>query len=113
MKLNKWMITGACVGAVLYIAAPGTGTSTTEQRAAQRADQVQAAALASLKRSLRDADSAKIEGVRYVSAEAGEAVCGLVNAKNGFGAYIGWRPFVVNDQGVLMNSAPAWRKYCS
>jgi len=38
---------------------------------------------------LRDPDSAKFRDIRV----RGDNVCGEINAKNGFGAYIGYRPF--------------------
>lgn len=49
-----------------------------------------------LSKTLKDADSAKIENVRY-AAKGGEHpswdVCGDVNAKNSYGAYTGFSPF--------------------
>jgi len=111
--MKSWIYVTAGTIAVICLAGGSKPTAvTTEQRAIQRAEQVQATALASLKRSLRDADSARFDGVRYVSTPAGEAVCGVVNARNGFGGFVGWRPFVVSGEGVEINSAPAFRKYC-
>lgn len=51
------------------------------------------AVLEALKGRLKDPDSAKISNVK-VSAD-GKTVCGLVNAKNGFGGYTGDSVFYV------------------
>lgn len=47
---------------------------------------------------LRDPASAQFRDVRM----NGEAVCGEVNGKNGFGAYAGFRHFVVSDRTVTL-----------
>jgi len=48
---------------------------------------------------LKDPDSAKFEQVRYNrSTEAG---CGLVNAKNSMGGYVGLRHFVAPKSGEV------------
>ncbi|KFB98413.1 hypothetical protein GTGU_04485 [Trabulsiella guamensis ATCC 49490] len=50
---------------------------------------------------VRDPDSVKFRYVRFVQDEKSDAksvsgfVCGQVNAKNGFGAYEGFQPFVL------------------
>ena len=51
------------------------------------------AILEALKGRLKDPDSAKISAVK-ISAD-GKTVCGLVNAKNGFGGYTGDSVFYV------------------
>ena len=47
-----------------------------------------AAIKAGLETSLKDAGSAKLQNVRF----KGETFCGLVNAKNSYGAYAGYVP---------------------
>lgn len=48
---------------------------------------------ASLQEQLFDADSAKF---MHVQVNADQTIaCGLVNAKNRYGAYVGFRPFMV------------------
>ena len=51
-------------------------------------------AKAAVQRILNDPYSAKFESLRVVRTNLGDAVCGSVNAKNGFGAYIGATSFV-------------------
>lgn len=51
-----------------------------------------------LQRTLNDAASAKFTEVRLVDGKAPsepKIICGLVNAKNVMGAYVGWRRFLV------------------
>lgn len=51
--------------------------------------------------AMRDPDSAKFRYVRFIQQEETEdgtvkgVVCGQVNAKNGFGAYSGFSPFIM------------------
>lgn len=54
---------------------------------------VLALAKEAVKNSLKDGESAKFRGIRQI----GVTICGEVNAKNAFGAYVGFRPFVVAD----------------
>ncbi len=73
-----------------------------------------------IKAKLRDPGSAQFTAVRFVGARAGlpPMVCGHVNAKNGFGGYMGAQRFVsagsaetsllehqVSDFDVLWNRA--------
>jgi hypothetical protein len=56
---------------------------------------------------LKDGDSAKVSGVRGFAATG--VACGTVNAKNGFGAYVGEQQFIVDtDSGqvFLESTAP-------
>lgn len=48
---------------------------------------------------LRDPDSAKFGGAMVGPRGV---VCGVVNAKNGFGGYTGMQPYFVNGEKVLM-----------
>lgn len=43
---------------------------------------------------LKDADSAKLKNVTLRKESEGWEVCGLVNAKNSYGAYAGYTPFI-------------------
>jgi len=48
-----------------------------------------------VKEQLKDPASAKFEGVR--KGKTDQHICGLVNAKNSFGAYLGSTPFVYTE----------------
>lgn len=53
-------------------------------------------AVRSVKKQLKDPDSAKIQNVRLVKYGASKVICGEVNGKNSFGAYTGYKPFVAS-----------------
>jgi len=65
--------------------------------------------------SLRDPASALFREVFYARKKKGDAVCGEVNATNGFGGYTGFQPFVVTlPEGTLyLNSIPKWNSRCA
>lgn len=48
---------------------------------------------------LNDGESARFNGLR--DAKAG-GVCGYINAKNGFGAYVGFRRFIATDNIIAV-----------
>lgn len=50
---------------------------------------------------LKDADSAKFRDLRKV----GDGICGMVNAKNSYGAYAGYEPFWATETGVFIEGA--------
>lgn len=50
--------------------------------------------------SLRDPLSAQFQNLRI--SGSGKALCGEVNAKNGFGGYAGFAEFVTNEKEVLI-----------
>ncbi|WP_423708625.1 hypothetical protein [Undibacterium sp. WLX3042] len=50
--------------------------------------------------NLKDPESAKFREVKLNKAKT--ALCGEVNAKNGFGAYGGYQPFVATDSGAII-----------
>jgi len=56
-----------------------------------------------VRESLKDPDSAKFSEVS--TAGNGLVACGLVNAKNGFGGYIGNTPFMVWKDSVIIGDA--------
>lgn len=67
---------------------------------------------------LRDPASAVFLKVRAIPTPSGYAVCGMVNAKNGFGGYAGTQKFVVTAENVVLEEKAAsaldvsWAKYC-
>ncbi|NKA33228.1 hypothetical protein GO300_01294 [Ralstonia solanacearum] len=55
-----------------------------------------------VKQHLRDPDSAEFRNTKYgPDVGAGKALCGEVNAKNGFGGYAGFRRFVSRPDGSV------------
>jgi hypothetical protein len=49
---------------------------------------------------LKDPSSAQFEQIRLVDYQDGKVVCGEVNAKNSYGGYVGFRPFVAGPIGA-------------
>lgn len=69
-----------------------------------------AAATAMVKALLKDPDTAKFHGVKR---RAALDYCGWVNAKNGFGGYVGDAVFFANDKfTVLLDPAASDPKFC-
>lgn len=69
------------------------------------------AALAEVTKELRDPLSAQVRGVKLIhpSEERPNVICGYINAKNGFGAYVGFRPFyydVKMRKGGIITDSP-------
>ena len=61
--------------------------------------------------TLRDPSSAKFENVVVVRNAGSVAVCGYVNAKNGFGGYSGAARFMARNQTALVESAANTRDF--
>lgn len=53
-----------------------------------------------IKARLRDPESAEFENVRFFSGGKAPAVCGEVNAKNGFGGYTGSQRFIASGEEI-------------
>lgn len=66
------------------------GSAQAEDRVRDATPKEQAAIKADLETRLKDAGSAKLQRVRV----KGEDFCGLINAKNSFGAYAGYTPIM-------------------
>lgn len=59
---------------------------------------------------LKDPDSAKFRNVRLVDFNGGQIVCGEINGKNSYGAYVGYVPFVASPkEATLMESEQGQR----
>lgn len=60
-----------------------------------------------ISREMKDPSSTQLRDVYATSRGLGDdTVCGEVNAKNSFGAYVGFRSFVVNSDGSYYVSEP-------
>lgn len=64
-----------------------------------------ATAQAAISRQLADPGSAqfKITTIRHIGSAGAVVFCGLVNAKNQFGGYTGFRPFVLFGGDLTIN----------
>lgn len=56
---------------------------------------------------LRDPQSAKLSDLMAFKTGDKLAICGKVNAKNGFGGYGASEPFIVSDSGIFVGEAEA------
>ncbi len=106
------MLLGAAFGAAIVVTLPGLprvalgpewdvveGTSGAQASSNEietlKSDGLKMLARAAVLRVLNDPYSAKFEAFNVRKNDKGlVVVCGLVNAKNGFGAYVGSTPFV-------------------
>ena len=57
-------------------------------------------ALQQVRDSMKDPSSAQFEDVQAVAYQDGKVVCGSVNAKNSYGGYVGFTPFVAVASGA-------------
>jgi hypothetical protein len=96
--VGKHLIIGAT--ALLALAGGGYAARTVQQQTV--ASNREAEAVAKVIDRLKDPESARIRNVRSSlhSLSSGERyVCGEVNAKNAHGGYVGFRNFVVTNDG--------------
>lgn len=63
-----------------------------------------------LAQRLRDPDSMQISDLVVFRTGKKLTLCGMVNAKNGFGGYSGFEPFVISDSGVFVGASEATDK---
>jgi hypothetical protein len=63
--------------------------------------------------SLKDPDSAKYDNVTYRTRHGEPYICGYVNAKNGFGAYVGDSAFIVGGGQAWMEGHGSASKFKS
>jgi hypothetical protein len=86
---------------------PGrVGGTTSGSKAGEKAEG-EAALKAKVLEVLKDPESARFKNVQV--AADGQVLCGEVNAKNAFGGYVGFKPFVADAEGVVIS--PARDKY--
>lgn len=69
-------------------------TVETALQAGQTEAQIVAAAQETVADSLKDPESARFRGVAIKTYNGNRIVCGEVNAKNSYGGYVGYEPFV-------------------
>lgn len=78
------------------------------------------AAELAVRQQLRDPESAEFRDVRVRHTNGSTAVCGQVNAKNGFGGYTGYTDFIVLGAIPMTRSsenarafAKLWTRFCT
>lgn len=86
------------------VAASVAASAAAERQAADERARAEVAQLASLKSKasshLKDPASAQFQDLRLNTPKT--ALCGKLNAKNGFGGYVGFREFVVSDAEFIV-----------
>lgn len=100
---------------------PGDSSFAESQRDERRMDaNLQYAAEQSVRAQLRDPESAQFRNVRVIRKPGSTAVCGEVNARNGFGGYTGYQHFMSSgDLSVVHSDETAraflrlWNKACA
>lgn len=53
---------------------------------------------------LKDPEAARFQNLRMVTYAEGNLVCGEVNGKNSYGAYVGYRPFAASPTDAVLES---------
>lgn len=61
-------------------------------------------AIGAVRDKMKDPASVQFRNVKQVKYKSGMLLCGEFNAKNGYGAYTGYQPFIAGGLGVLMPS---------
>lgn len=84
-----------CVAFALMLGASTANASTPEQEAINQAK-------ARVSYNMKDPDSAKFRNVRAAQRGKNIMVCGEINAKNSYGAYAGFKPFLVWGESFLL-----------
>ncbi len=88
-------------GQAAYEASPEAQRASAQQQADADRDATLDIAKVMVKAELRDPDSAEFTGLRIVMVDRQQAVCGLVNSRNGFGGMAGPTLFVdLPQEGV-------------
>lgn len=70
----------------------------------------------SISRDLKDPDAAKFRDIgiyKSTTGKGGVSVCGEINAKNSYGAYVGFRKFLVSDDIAIIDGAEGGLSYDS
>lgn len=55
--------------------------------------------------SMKDPEGARFRGVKFTLFEGRPIVCGEINGKNSYGAYVGYRWFAANHEAAVLESA--------
>lgn len=55
-------------------------------------------------REMRDPESAQFRDIKVLPGKEGPIICGQVNAKNAYGGYVGFNPFLVAGSSVMLGS---------
>lgn len=92
---------------------PATGGRRARQQAAAWDANITPPVESSVRQEMRDPGSAQFRNLRVLAGEREDQrlVCGEVNAKNGYGGYVGFKPFLVvvqrgaNTGEVLLSEA--------
>lgn len=61
-------------------------------------------AMGAVRDKMKDPGSVQFRNVKSLKYNGGVLLCGEFNAKNGYGAYTGYQPFIAGGMGVLMPS---------
>lgn len=69
------------------------------------------AAKEAISRDMKDPNSAQFRDIKQYKNGSFDVVCGEVNAKNSYGAYTGFRPFVVIDKAPFLKNADNAEKF--
>jgi hypothetical protein len=60
------------------------------------------ASLSRVRAALKDPDSAQFQNIGVVPLPSGAVICGDLNARNGYGGYTGFSPFVASPSRAIL-----------
>ncbi len=105
------MMRGEIIAAIVALAI-GVSAGAAPKAKAKAKPPAHAAEIAQAKRavaeSLKDPASVQFRDIRVVKYGFGVLVCGQYNAKNGYGGYVGFGPFVVSEGEMLDPTAAGY-----
>ncbi len=118
----------ALMGIVAFVASAGRAPEAVANNAAAAArsnidaedSRLRSDAKEAVRANLRDPGSAEFRDVVVVRKPGSIAVCGEVNARNGFGGYTGFTQFMARDAKAALRSGPSdaafvtrWNRACA
>lgn len=124
-----WIVLGLIIFTVLIGVFGGsdTGTSNTNTSSSTKKEENKAGVLLfyaqqQIKQNTKDPDAVQFRGEQiHEKTDDGAVACGEYNAKNSFGAYVGFKKFVAieKDESIFMENgsnskifAKKWNKHC-
>ena len=128
-SIITWIVLGLIIFTVLITMYGGSETSTSNTNTGESAkkDENKAGVLLffaqqQIKQNAKDPDSVQFRSEQiHEKTDEGAVACGEYNAKNSFGAYVGFKKFVVTekDQSIFIENGSnakvfvkKWNKHC-
>jgi hypothetical protein len=120
---GKWILLAAAIVGFSMVAYSGSHPSASDNAPPDPAvldGELQYGGEQAVKARLRDPESAQFRNEVVVHKAKTTALCGEVNARNGFGGFTGYEPFIANGSDMVVFPADlsgstfsaAWDRFC-